>query len=145
MPQALRLATNMELGQPNQLQISNTKPTSHVNAINPKRPFRQSNQRPNTSTSIRQSKQLCRNSGLTWSANHKDKCIAKGMTCNNGGLQNHFLRVCRKPKSSSTKPTRSNVLTQLRELQLISLSMRSKIQITIPNANPTMIVQMIIW
>ena len=30
-------------------------------------------------------------------------------TCNNCGLQNHFSRVCRKPKSSSNKPTRSNV------------------------------------
>ena len=30
-PQALRLAINMELGQRNQLQISNTQPASHVN------------------------------------------------------------------------------------------------------------------
>ena len=41
--------------------------------------------------------------------NHKDKCIAKGKTRNNCGLQNHFSRACRKPKSSSTKPTRPNV------------------------------------
>ena len=108
-PQALRLAINMELRQRNQSQISDTQPASHVNAIIPQRPLRQSNQRPNTSTSIRQSNQRCRNCGLTWSSNHKDKCIAKGKTCNNCGLQNHFSRVCRKPKSSSTKPTRSNV------------------------------------
>ena len=57
----------------------------------------------------RPSNQLCRNCGLTWSANHKDKCIASGKTCNNCGLQNHFSRVCRKLKSSSNKPTRSNV------------------------------------
>ena len=97
--QALGLAINMELGQRNQLQISNTQPASHVNA----------NQRPTTSNSTRQSNQLCRNCGLIWSANHKDNCIAKGHTCNNCGLQNHFSRVCRKPKSSSNKSTRSNI------------------------------------
>ena len=47
-PQALRLAINKELGQRNQLQISNTQPASHVNALISQRPFRQSNQRPNT-------------------------------------------------------------------------------------------------
>ena len=96
--QALRLAINMEIGQRNQLQISNTQPTSHVNAIIQQRPFRQPNQRPTTSTPARQSNQLCRNCGLTWSANYKDKCIARGKTCNNCGLQNHFSRVCRKPE-----------------------------------------------
>ena len=107
--QALRLAINMEFGQRNQLQISNAQPASHVNAITPQRPFRQPNQRPTPSNFTRQSNQLCRSCGLTWSANHKDKCIAKGKTCNNRGLQNHSSRVCRKPKSSSNKSTRSNI------------------------------------
>ena len=107
--QALRLAINMELGQRNQLQISNTQTASHINAIIPQRSFRQSNQRPTTSNSTRQSSQLCRNCGLTWSANHKDKCIARGKTCNNCGLRNHFSRICRKPKSSSNNSTRSNI------------------------------------
>ena len=109
--QALRLAIIIELGQQNQLQIWNTQPASHFNAVIPQRTFRQPNQRPATSNSTRQSNQLCRNCGLTWSANHKDKCIAKGRTCNNCGLQNHFSRVCRKPKSSSNKSTRSNLLS----------------------------------
>ena len=98
--QALRLAINIELGQRNQLQISNAQPVSHVNAITPQRSFRQPNQRPTTSNFTRQSNQLCQNCGLTWSANHKDKCIAKVKTCNNCCLQNHFSRVCREPKSS---------------------------------------------
>ena len=38
-PQALPLAINMELGQRNQLQISNTQPASHVNAIIPQKNF----------------------------------------------------------------------------------------------------------
>ena len=78
--QTLRLAINMEIGQRNQLQISNTQPASHVNAIIPQLPFRQPNQRPTISTPVRQSNQLCRNCGLTWSENHKDKCIAKVKT-----------------------------------------------------------------
>ena len=107
--QALRWAINLELGQRNQLQITNSQPASHVNAITSQRPFRQPSQRPQTSSFTRPSDQLCRNCGLTWSANHKDKCIARGQTCNNCGLQNHFSRVCRKPKSSSNKSTRLNV------------------------------------
>ena len=105
----MRLAINMELGQRKQLQITNSQPASHVNAVSSQRSFRQPSQRPHTSSFTRPSNQLCRNCGLTWSANHKDKCYARGKTCNNCGLQNHFSRVCRKPRSSSNKPTHSNV------------------------------------
>ena len=107
--QALRLAINIELGQRNQLHISNTQPVSHANAIIPQQPFRQPNQRPTTSTPTRQPNQLCRIWGLTWSANHKDRCIAKGKTCKICGLRNHFSRVCRKPNSATNKPTRANI------------------------------------
>ena len=101
----------MKLGQRNQQKISNTQPASHLNAIIPQRPFRQPNQRPTTSTPTRQPNQVSRKCGLTCSANHKDRCIAKGKTCNNCGLQNHFSRVCRKPKSYTNKPTRTNVIS----------------------------------
>ena len=107
--QALRLAINMELGQRNQLQVTNSQSAPQVNAVIPQRSFRPPSQRPTTSSFTRPPNQLCRNCGLTWSANHKVKCTARGKTCNNCGLQNHFSRVCRKPKSSSNKPTRSNV------------------------------------
>ena len=107
--QALRLAINMELGQRNQLQITNSKSAPQINAVIPQRSFRPPNQRPTTSSFTRSPNELCRNSGLTWSANHKVKCFARGKTCNICGLQNHFSRVCRKLKSSSNKPIRSNV------------------------------------
>ena len=45
--QALRLDINKELGQQNQLQISNNHPALQVNAITLQRPFRQPNQRQN--------------------------------------------------------------------------------------------------
>ena len=57
-PQALHLGIKMELGQRNQLQISNTQSASHVKAIFPQQPFRQPNQRPTTSTPTRQPNQL---------------------------------------------------------------------------------------
>ena len=107
--QPLRLAVNMELGQRNQLQITNSQPAPQVNAVIFQRPSRPPSQRPITSSFTRPPNQLCRNCGLTWSANHKVKYIARGKTCNNCGLKNHFSRVCRKPKSSSNKPIRSNV------------------------------------
>ena len=85
--QALRSAINLEIGQRNQLQISNAQPASHVNIITPKRLFRQTDRRQNVPAPIRQKNQLCLNCGSTWSANHKDKRIAKDKTCNNYGLQ----------------------------------------------------------
>ena len=99
----------MELGQKNQLQIINSQPAPQVNAVISQRPSRPPSQRTTTSSFNRPPNQLCRNCGLTWSANHKVKCIARGKTCNNCGLQNHFSRVCRKSKSSSNKPVQSNV------------------------------------
>ena len=53
---ALRLAINMELGQRNQLQITNSQPASHVNAVTSQLSFRQPNQRPQTSSFTRPSK-----------------------------------------------------------------------------------------
>ena len=63
--QALCLAINVELGQRNQLQITNSQPVSHVNAVTSQRSFRQPNQRPTSSSFTRSSNQLCRNFGLT--------------------------------------------------------------------------------
>ena len=73
--QALRLAINLEIGQRNQLQISNSKPALQVNAITPQRQFRNSNQSPHFQAQSRKAKHLCRNCGLTWSANHRKKTV----------------------------------------------------------------------
>ena len=107
--QALRLAISMEPVQRNQFQFLSNQPSLHVNAITPQRPFRNPNQRENLPASIRQTNQLCQNCGLTWSASHKDKCIAKCKTCKNSVLQNHFSRVCSKPKFASSESSQPNL------------------------------------
>ena len=50
----------MELGQRNQLQITNSQSAPQVNAVIPKRSFRPPNQRPTTSSFTRLPNQLCR-------------------------------------------------------------------------------------
>ena len=142
-PHALRLAINMELGQRNQLQISNTQPASHVYAIIPQRPFRQSIQRQYTSAPIRQTNQLCRNCGLTWSAKTGIKVLRKAIRAIVVvyRITFHVYVVSRSPHPLNQLVL---MLTQLRTIQLNSRSMRSKMPIIILNVNPTMVVQMII-
>ena len=82
-----------------------------MNAIIPQRQFRNSNQCQNFQTDTQSASQFCRNYGITWPSNHKDKCIAKGTTCNICGIQNHFARDCRKPKFTITKIVRPNEIS----------------------------------
>ena len=44
--------------------------------------------------------------GLSWTSEHRNKCPARGKKCNNCDIENHFAKVCRKPKDlgSYTKP-----------------------------------------
>ena len=142
--QALRLAINMELGQRNQLKITNSQPAPQVNAVISQRPSRPPRQWPTTSSFTRLPNQICRNCGLTWSANHKVKCIARGKICNNCGLQNHFSRVCRKPKSSSNKPIQSNVNSVEETSTDQTVNAIQNVNYN-HNANQITIAQMIIW
>ena len=49
----------------------------------------------------------CSNCGGIWLPNHREKCIAKGKTCNKCGLLNHFAKVCIKQKNVNTKQQNS--------------------------------------
>ena len=109
--QALELAINMELGMRNQHQIQQHNKIvvpANVNAvqfnINPRRPYWQNNKN-NVAKQNNRSTLFCSNCGGVWLPNHREKCIAKGKTCNNCGLLNHFAKVCRKQqKNINTKP-----------------------------------------
>ena len=56
--QALRLAINMELGQRNELQITNSQPAPQVNAVISQRLSRPPSQRPTASSFTRPPNQL---------------------------------------------------------------------------------------
>ena len=102
--QALELAINMELGMPNQHQIQQHNKfviPANANAVefanNSQTPYWQS---PiNVPRKNNRSTLYCSNCGGVWLPNHRDKYIAKGKTCNNCGLLNHFAKVCRKQKN----------------------------------------------
>ena len=52
----------------------------------------------------------CPNSGDGWSAAHQQNCAARGKSCKNCGIANHFPKVCRKPKQPfRPKPIVNNV------------------------------------
>ena len=99
--QALELAINMELGMRNQHQIQQHNKIvipANVNTVQFSGSSRASNWQ-NSNNATRQNNRstlYCSICGGIWLPNHRDKCIAKGKTCNNCGLLNHFAKVCRK-------------------------------------------------
>ena len=107
--QALELAISMELGMRNQHQIQQDNKIvvpANVNAVqfanNSRTPYWQNSNivsRQNNRSTL-----YCSNCGGVWLPNHRDKCIAKGKSCNNCGLLNSFAKVCRKQKNVNTKP-----------------------------------------
>ena len=111
--QALKLAINMELGMRNQHQIQQHNKIvvpANVNAVqfnkNSRKPYWQNNN--NVSKQNNRSTLYCSNCGGVWLPNQREKCIAKGKTCNNCGFLNHFAKVCRKQlKNTNTKPQHS--------------------------------------
>ena len=107
--QPLIFTIKKELGRLNRLQISNSQSSPKLNIILPQGHFLNANRRLNLQPQIRSKNQLCQNCGLTWSINHRIKYIAKRITSNSCGLQNHFAHVCRKTKSTPMQTTRSNV------------------------------------
>ena len=118
--QALELAINMELGTCNQDQIQQHNkiliPAS-VSAVQ----FPNSSPTPNRSNPNNFKRQnngstlYCSNCGGIWLPNHRDKCIAKGKTCNNCGLLNHFAKFCRKQKNPKPQNSKKKAVNTLEE------------------------------
>ena len=110
--QALELASNMELGMQNQQQIQQHNKMvvpANVNAVQFANNSRNSYWQ-NTNNAPKQNNRStlnCSSCEGMWLPNHRKKCIAKGKTCNNYGLLNHFAKVCRKQKNVNTKPQNS--------------------------------------
>ena len=107
--QALELAINIELGMRNQHQIQQHNkivvPTN-INAVQ----FADHSRTPYTNNALRQNNRstlYCSNCREILLPNDREKCIAKGNTCNKCGFLNHFAKVCRKQKNVNTKPQNS--------------------------------------
>ena len=118
--QALELANNMELGMTNQHQIYQHNKIvipANFNAVQ----FSSSSRTPNLQNSNNVSRQnnrstlYCSNYGEIWLPNHHDKCIAKGKTCNNSGLLNHFAKVCRKQKNVKAENSKKKIVSVVEE------------------------------
>ena len=41
---------------------------------------------------------------MSWTPVHRNRCPARGKKCNNCGIENHFAKVCRKPKDPNSYP-----------------------------------------
>ena len=109
---ALEVAINFEMGIQNRLKISgksthatlnqapNISVNSNQNSLN--RP------RPSSNTSAKPT--ICPNCGYGLSVSHRQNCFGHGKNCKNGGIANHFAKVCRKTKvQMKPKPRVNNV------------------------------------
>ena len=110
----------MEIGMRNQHQIQQHNKIvtpANVNAVQFAYISRTSNWQ-NMNNAPRQnnrSKLYCSNCGGLWLPNHRDKCIAKGKTCNNCGLLNHFAKVCRKQRTVKPQNSKKKMVSVVEE------------------------------
>ena len=102
---ALTIATNIEMGTLNQLKMNASK--FELNStVNQVQRMRIANATPysNMNYTARKKPTTCHFCGLSWTSEHRNKCPAREKKCNNCGIENHFAKVCRKPKDPSSYP-----------------------------------------
>ena len=102
---ALAMAINIAMGTLNQLKMTATK--SELNStVNQIQRMRIANATPfsNMTTTARIKPTTCQFCGMSWTSEHRNKCLARGKKCNNCGIENHFSKVCRKPKDPGSYP-----------------------------------------
>ena len=118
--QALELAINVELGMRNQHQIQQHNKIvilANVNAVQ----FANNSRSPNwqnINNAPRQNNRstlYCSNCGGLRLPNHRDKCIAKGKTCNKCGLLNNFAKVCRKQRNVKPENSKKKMVSVVEE------------------------------
>ena len=109
---AFQIAINIEGGVQNQLKISGysaQKLTNEITSttVNNVQGFWKRS-RPSTNQFVKPL--ICPNCGYGWSTSHRQNCPARGKNCKNCGIDNHFAKVCRKPKNPNIlKPRVNNV------------------------------------
>ena len=102
---ALAIAINIEMGYLNQLKMNANKAELH-STVNQVQRMRIANAIPfsTMNTTARKKPTTCHFCGSSWTPEHRNKCPARGKRCNNCGIENHFAKVCRKPKDPNSYP-----------------------------------------
>ena len=102
---ALAIAINIEMGTLNQLKMNESKTELH-STVNQVQRMRIANATPfsTMNTTARKKPITCYFCGKSWTPEHRNRCPARGKKCNNCGIENHFAKVCRKPKYSNSYP-----------------------------------------
>ena len=102
---ALAIAINIEMGTLNQLKM-NAKKTELKSMVNQVQRMRIPNTTPfsTMNTTARKKPTTCHFGGMKWIPEHRNRCPARGKKCNNCGIENHFAKVCRKPKIPNFYP-----------------------------------------
>ena len=98
---ALAIAINIEMGTLNQLKMNANK--NELNStVNQVQRMRIANATPfsTMNTTARKKPTTCHFCGMNWTLEHRNRCPARGKKCNNCGIENHFSKVCRKPKKT---------------------------------------------
>ena len=102
---ALAIAINIEMGTLNQLKMNANK-TELNSTVNQVQRMRIANATPfsTMNTTARKKPTTCHIFGLNWTFEHRNRCPARGKKYNNCGIENHFAKVCRKPKDPNSYP-----------------------------------------
>ena len=107
---ALEVAMNIEMGIQNQLKISGTPTLNTTNEISSQsmNNVQGSWNRTRAPTNQFVKPTICPSCGYGWTPSHRQNCPARGKSCKNGGIANHFAKVCRKSKQPSKPKPRVN-------------------------------------
>ena len=100
---ALAIEINIQMGTLSQLKMNASK--SELNStVNQVQRMRIANATPfsNMNTTARKKPTTCHFRGMNWTSEHRKSC--KWEKCNNCGIENHFAKVCRKPKDHGSYP-----------------------------------------
>ena len=100
---ALAIAINIEMGTLNQLKMNANKIELN-STVNQVQRMRIANATPFSTMNItaRKKPTTCHFRGMIWTSEHRNRCPARGKKCNNCGIENHFAKVCRKPKDPNS-------------------------------------------
>ena len=114
---ALAIAINIEMGTLNQLKMNANK-TELNSTVNQVQRMRTANATPfsTMNTTARKKPTICHFCGMSWTPEHRNRCPVRGKKCNNCGIENHFAKVCRKPKDPTPIQNRSQGLKMLKKM-----------------------------